>query len=37
MKAAWKNCLGHLVNIAVLPSFESVISDLQMLMDKVFN
>lgn len=36
VKAAWKNSLGHQVNITVLPPFESVISDLQMLMNKVF-
>jgi len=37
MKAAWKNRLGHQVNMAVLPPFDSAISDLQMLMDKAFN
>jgi len=36
VKAAWKNSLGHQINVAILPSFESVKSELQLLMNKIF-
>lgn len=36
VKAAWKNSLGQQINLAALPPYELVISQLQLLMNKIF-